>query len=80
MRQVFGKRLVAAIMGVSLLGGGLVAMAPTATADSRCNRANHTHGALTWKRTDHFLGKYASPYLTGITVYSHTNSNPVNCS
>lgn len=78
MRTRVTRGLAAFTLVGSLLTGGMVALAPAATADSRCSTASHTHGALWWKRTDNFLGRRAS-LVPGKTEYQHTNSNPVNC-
>ena len=78
MRTRLTSRITAVTLAGALLTGGFVALAPAATADSRCSTASHTHGALWWKRTDNFLGRRAS-MTPGKTEYQHTNSNPVNC-
>lgn len=79
MRTDLASRVTAIVLAGALLTGGLVTLAPAATADSRCSTASHTHGALWWKRTDNFLGRWANRYMPGKTSYQHTNSDPVNC-
>lgn len=79
MRTRVTRGLAAFTLVGSLLTGGMVALAPAATADSRCSTASHTHGALWWKRTDNYVGRWKHPSYAKTTVYQHTNSDPKNC-
>lgn len=78
MKHTIRARVTAASIATTLLVGGLAALAPSASADSRCNTRNHTHGALFWQRTDHFVGTGTTP-LPGWTAYFHTSSTSVLC-
>jgi len=84
--QTIGRRLATAFLTGALLVGGIVGLAPAASAgplaaDSRCNRNSHTHGALWWKRTDVFISRGYMPGAPPSKQYSylHTNSQPVSC-
>ncbi len=74
------RRLSAMALAGALMAGGALAIAPAATADSRCNKNNHTHGVLWWERTDHFLSATKTNSLPNLPwSYLHTNSSPKLC-
>ncbi len=71
--RVFATGTTAAL----LLLGGLVS-APAASADSRCNTNDHTHGTAWWTRTDHYITGWCTGSPAKI-FYWHTNSDPKGC-
>lgn len=76
------KRAVGAFTATMVLAAGLAVAAPAATADSRCNTNNHTHGVSFWQRTDHYVGKstYYNTLLKRVQVMNqHTNSEAKAC-
>ena len=78
MRRI--KKVTAVFTVSVVLAAGMAAAAPSATADSRCNTRNHTHGASWWQRTDDFLIRQYVTYGGGrVMQYTHTNSDSVRC-
>lgn len=76
------KRVVCAFTATVVMAAGMAVAAPAATADSRCNTNNHTHGASFWQRTDHYVGKstHYNMLLQRVqTMNQHTNSDPKAC-
>ncbi|HEY0239071.1 MAG TPA: hypothetical protein VGC37_10505 [Friedmanniella sp.] len=70
----------AGAVGVSaMLVTSMAVLAPAAQADSRCNTRDHTHGAMWWTRTDHYLGNSSSAYGSRYRDYQHTNSDARPC-
>ncbi len=72
------KKMTAYAVTAACLLPATVAIAPSANADSRCNKSSHTHGALFWERTDWFYSSWTVSSPRG-TMYWHTNSDPKFC-
>ena len=75
------KRVVCAFTATVVMAAGMAVAAPAATADSRCNTRNHTHGVSFWQRTDSFVSKYyvTNQHNNRQMQHQHTNSGPVLC-